>query len=200
LTLHTPNKFYKAIGPIVIGLELIRLPFNEEYRPHFVMYPLFGNKMGDNIKDCFNSPIVLIEFSNKKGGQFSIPYTKHSNYFSEVTECIKNQIPIPFDKDIPLKKILSVIDHYSNLQAGLHENKLKIALVINNDQEVDGIMKQISTVNWNTTHFKACGADVNTWYQGLQKIIANRDNLINIVERNKEDKKISNYTGCSLMI
>ena len=63
LTLYSQNNLYKKVGPIIIGIELIRLPRTEEYRPHFVMYPLWKK----DILTCLSIPIILKEYKNKKG-------------------------------------------------------------------------------------------------------------------------------------
>ena len=41
LSKYTQNKYYKILGSLLIGIELIKLPRVEEYSPHFVIYSLF---------------------------------------------------------------------------------------------------------------------------------------------------------------
>jgi len=40
LNLYGANKLLKIVDPITIGITLIKLPFTQEYRPHFEVYPL----------------------------------------------------------------------------------------------------------------------------------------------------------------
>ncbi|ATL48192.1 hypothetical protein COR50_14045 [Chitinophaga caeni] len=208
LTLYAQDKLYKVVGPVIIGLELIKLPRTEEYRPHFVVYSLFGNKMGNDVKACLAGPILLQEYSNKKGFQYDIPYTKHSTFISDVIESVKKQTPLPFDSNISLKKIVSVIDEHSKtpplsaapnsyLQAALQEAKLKTALFIG-VTEAQSVLEQINKRNWDTNHFKACGVDVNEWLQSLQTTISNRDEFLKQIEANKQDKKISQLKSSEL--
>ncbi len=35
LTQYAENKLYKLLGPLIIGIELIKLPRSPKYRPHF---------------------------------------------------------------------------------------------------------------------------------------------------------------------
>ncbi|MCF1714413.1 hypothetical protein L0U88_07215 [Flavihumibacter sp. RY-1] len=209
LSNYTQEKFYKVVGPIIIGLELIKLSRTEEYRPHFVVYSLFGNKMGNDIKACLAGPIVLQEYTNNKGFQFEIPYTKHSNFFNDVIESIKKQTPLSFDGNISLKNILSMVDEYSKkpplnaspnsyLQAALLEAKLKIALYVS-AADAQNVFDEIKKIDWDTKHFKACGVSVNDWIESMWKTINNRDEFLKQIEKNKQDKKISSLK-CSEII
>ena len=196
LALYAQGKLYKVVGATLIGLELIKLPRTEEYRPHFVVYPLWKK----NVKASLDFPFILKEYSNKKGLQYSIPYERHIAFFSDVIESVKKQTPLPFDSNISLKKIVSVIDEHSKtpplsaapnsyLQATLQEAKLKTALFIG-VTEAQSVLEQINKRNWDTNHFKACGVDVNEWLQSLQTTISNRDEFLKQIEANKQDKKI----------
>src|SRR5690606_14982485 len=82
LTAFAQNKLYKVVGATVIGLELIKLPRIEEYRPHFVIYPLWEK----DVKTNLDYPILLKEFENKKGFQYDIPYEKHRMFFDDVLD------------------------------------------------------------------------------------------------------------------
>lgn len=204
LALYAQDKLYKVVGATLIGLELIKLPRTEEYRPHFVVYPLWKK----DVKASLDFPFILKEYSNKKGLQYSIPYERHSAFFSDVIESVKKQTPLPFDSNISLKKIVSVIDEHSKtpplsaapnsyLQATLQEAKLKTALFIG-VTEAQSVLEQINKRNWDTSHFKACGVDVNEWLQSLQTTISNRDEFLKQIEANKQDKKISQLKSSEL--
>lgn len=72
LTAYNKNRFYKISNPVIWGIDLIKLPREEVYRPYFVIYPLWEK----DIKVCMNMPYKLIALRNKKGLQFDIPYIK----------------------------------------------------------------------------------------------------------------------------
>ncbi len=206
LTAYSQNKFYKKIGVIIIGIELIKLPRTEEYRPHFVMYSLCKK----DIKTSLDVPIVLKQFYNKKRLQFDIPYEKHNLYFDDILESIKEQTPLPFDGDISLKKTFYVIDEYSKipplsaapnsyLQAVLQEAKFEIALFIS-VLEAQSVLDQINKRHWDEEHFKYFGIDINKWRQGLLEKVNNRELFLKQIEVNKQDKKIEQLNRSELTV
>jgi len=197
LSLYAQDKLYKVVGSIVVGLELIKLPRTDEYRPHFVAYPIWK----EDVKTSLNTPFILKEYYNKKGLQYSILYERHSSLFNDVLESVKRQTLLSFDGNISFKKIVSVIDEYSKtpplsaapnsyLQAALQEAKLKIALFVG-VAEAQSVLEQINIRSWDANHFKACGVDVNRWLQELKENISKRDEFLKQIEVNKYDKKIS---------
>ncbi len=208
LTLYAQDKLYKRVGPIVIGLELIKRPRTEEYSPYFVTYVIWNNKWGSDIRAWFMGPILLKEFKDKRGFQYDIPYVKHRAFFNDVIESVIKQTPLPFEGNISLKKMISVIDEYSQtqplsaapnsyLQAALQEAKLKIALFIG-VTEAQSVLEQINKRSWDINHFKACGVNVNEWLQSLQEAISNREDFLKQIEINKQDKKISQLKSSEL--
>jgi hypothetical protein len=197
LSVYSQNKLYKTIGPLIIGLELIKSPFTDSYSPYFMMYSLWKR----DIKINLDYPIVLKYFKNKKGFQFEIPYEQHSIFFEEVLDSIHKQLPISFDEGISLDKILSVLDGFSKipplsaapnsyLQAVLYEAKLKISLYTSSD-DANLILDEIQNKDWDTNHFKACGKDVSNWILGLHECVTSRGRFLKQIELNKQDKKIS---------
>lgn len=209
LTLYAQNKLYKVVGACIIGIELIKSPYTDDYSPYFVIYCLWGNRMGNDINASLAGPILLKNFKNKKGFQFDIPYEEHSVLFDDVVDSVKKQAPLPFEGNISFKKIADAIDDSSKtpplsaapnsyLQAGLQEAKLKIALFISSE-EAQRVLEQINERSWDVSHFKACGMDVNEWLQSLQTTIINRDEFIKQIEVNKLDKKISYLQSSELI-
>ncbi len=197
LTVHAQNKCYKIVGPIITGLELVKLPKSEDYRPHFVCYPLWKQ----NLKACLDTPIILKEFYNKKGLQFSIPYVKHTAFFSDVLSAVKKQMPIPLEGDVSLKSLFSAIDEHSKtpplsaapnsyLQAVLQESKLEIALCTGNDDQVQSVLSQIQKRNWDEAHFAMWKVDVSQWLKRLQEKVNSREKLVSQVKFNKQEKKL----------
>ena len=204
LSLYAQDKLYKVVGSLVVGLELIKLPRTEEYRPHFVIYPLWKK----DVKSSLDYPILLKEYYNKKGLQYSIPYEKHSTFFNDVLDSIKKQSPLPFEGNLSSIELMPVLDEYSKtpplsaapnsyLQAVLQEAKLKIALSISSEK-VKSVLEQIDKRSWDVNHFKAFGVDVNEWLQSLKDTITNRDEFLKQIEANKQDKKIAKLHSSEL--
>jgi len=210
LALFAKDKFYKVLGPLVIGIELIKLPRTADYRPYFVIYALFGNRMGKDIRACLSGPILLESYLNKKGSQYDISFEKHTILFKDVIESIYNQTPLSFSNNNSLNSLLLVFDKYSKqpplsaapksyLQASLYEMRLKIALYVST-QEAEGILEKINGINWDINHFEACGVDFNNWLQSLQDVIKEKDLFLEIIEQNKKDKKIAKLHYSELIV
>jgi hypothetical protein len=204
LTTFAQNKLYKKIGPVVIGIELIRLRWSEEYRPYFVMYPLWKK----DLKTSLDTPIILHEYYNKKHLQFDIPYEKHHIYFSDVLQSINEQSLLPFDGDISLHKMFSAIAAYaatsplsaaptSYLQAMLQERRLEIALYIS-VADAQKVWEDLKKINWDTDHFKLCGVDPSQWLQGLPAKINNRADFLQQIATNLKDKKLEKLQSSAL--
>jgi hypothetical protein len=204
LSLYAQNKFYEVVGPLIIGLELIKLPHADKYRPHFVVYPLW--KKDENTSLDF--PFILRAYINEKGLQYSIAYDEHGDYFDEVIESIKKYTPLLFDDSISLEQIVDLVDDYSKtsylsaapnsyLQAALQEAKFKTTLFIDRIK-AQSILEQIKTRSWDLNHFKAFGVDANGWFRGLEETLANQDEFLTRIEKNKLDKKIAQLKSSTL--
>ncbi|WP_312788853.1 hypothetical protein [Sphingobacterium sp.] len=206
LSAYNQNKLYKIVGPCLIGIELIKSPFADNYSPYFVIYPLWKSDVKTNLK----YPILLLELKNKNGFQFDIPYAKHSIFFEDVVYSVKKQIQFLFEKNISLEKLMSVLDIYSRkpplsaaptsyLQAIVQEAKFKIALFVGVSEAQD-VLKQINNINWDENHFKACKVDLNEWLQNLQTALFNRTEFLKHIEANREDKKMAKLQSSELTI
>jgi len=204
LSVFGQNKLYKILGPVIIGLELIKLPGVEKYRPHFVMYPLWK----EDVKTCLDYPIILKEFYTKKGLQYNISYAA-SALFVEAVDSVQKQSPLAFGGDIYLNKIFAIINEYSKtpplsaapysyLQADLQKARFEIAMYINTS-EAHNVLQEIEKITWDVNHFKACGIDVKVWLQRLQEKVNNRDGLLYQIEKNKQEKKISKLRKSELV-
>lgn len=198
LTMYAKNKLYKRCGPIVMGIELIKLPWVEEYRPHFVVYPLWKS----SLKECLDVPIILNEYYNVKGFQFSIPFERHNSYFRDVVEKIKEQTPVLFSEHLSSGIISTLIDEYSKNshvsrapnsyhQALLQQAKLELALYFN-VEDAQHILGQIKKKIWDVDHFNGCGIDITQWIEELRSKLNNRNNFIAQVETNKRKIGIIN--------
>ena len=205
LSVFAQNKLYRIVGCSIIGVELVKLPKVEDYRPHFVLYPLWKS----DLKNCLDNPTILLEVSNKKGLQFSIPYLKHSSYFSEAIECLKKQVPILFIENVPLKSLFDLVDSRFNdilvksnsaQQAKLFELKFYSALYVGSQSQVQNVLNQIeqSSKSWNMNMFEMWYGKFDVWLQGLREKVSNREDFLKQIEANKQDKKISQLKSSEL--
>lgn len=197
LSAFAQNKLYKVVGSCIIGLELIKLPHSEEYRPHFVIYALWK----DDVKKCLDAPVLMKQLYNRKGLQFNIPYLKHSSYFNDAIECFKKQFPVTLNGDVTLKSLFEFINSlFSDMlvktnsaeQAKLFELKFYSALYTGNQLQVQNILNQIQQAgkNWNMHMFEMWYGKFDTWIQGLQEKVSSREEFLKQIESNKKDKKI----------
>lgn len=205
LSAFAQNKLYRIVGCTIIGIELVKLPKVEDYRPHFVLYPLWKS----DLKNCLDNPTILMEISNKKGLQFSIPHLKHNSYFNEAIECLKKQVPILWNENIALKSLFDIVDNRFNdilvksnsaQQAKLFELKFYSALYTENQSQVQNVLKQIqqASKNWNMQMFEIWYGKFDIWLQTLQEKASNREEFLKRVETNKQDKKISQLKSSEL--
>jgi hypothetical protein len=204
------NKFYKIQGPTVLGLELIKLPRIEEYRPHFVIYPLWYNRNVDTLAKCLSTPIVLFEFYNKKGNQYSIPYNLPYLELSTIIKNIKNQIPISLGNEISQKQYFSIFDKYSKtaplnaspssyLQAKLMRSKLELALSLNNKKIVQKTLKELMKRKWDNSHFLSWGIDYSDWVKSIEEDIIDIKSFISSAEMNKINTKLNKLPTSKLV-
>src|SRR5262245_31568333 len=84
---YAQGRIYKIVGPLIIGIDLIRLRGTDNYRPHYVIYSLWGGKMGNKLVNCLAGPEIMFQIRTKKNLQFSIPYGEFETRFEEAVEC-----------------------------------------------------------------------------------------------------------------
>lgn len=199
LKVYGQNKLYKIIGPFIVGIELIKLPRVEEYRPHFVIYPLYGNNLGTDLLSCLKYPIVMHQFYNKMGLQFNIPYnSQNSEHLDAIVSAQKESI-LNCNNDVKIGSIFKIIEFQLKdkmniirlAQPDLFKIKFYAALYLNDKESMSTILKEIleDSKSWNMEYFLNDYGNFNDWYKQLQS--TNRNNFMNIIAKNKEDKKIS---------
>lgn len=203
LVKYKQGKFYKIVGPLLIGVELIKLPKVEEYRPYFVAYSLWGNKDGKDLKSCLSSPLILQELFNSKGAQFSISYLNHDYEFSTNLNAIKSQTPILLDDKVMFKSLLLLFDEYAKtppldaapnsfLQASLLERKLELSICAGDDKQVNVIFDEIKNRNWDLDHFRLWGVNYDSWLAGIESKISDKKQVLMQLETNLNDKSLRN--------
>jgi|GEM_PF-326223 len=201
LVKYAQNKYYKIVGPVLVGIELVKPSNIEKYSPHFVIYSLWGNKMGKDLKACLSGPIVLKPFLSKRGQEIFIPYSKHSTEFLEAIKAVKRQIPIPLEGVVSLESLFFAIDEHSKapplnaspnsyLQAVLQESKLELALCAGNDDQIQSVLSKILNRKWDVAHFQMLKIDVNQWLKKVKEKVNNRSEFQSQVILNKQEKKL----------
>lgn len=205
LSAFAQNKFYKVVGCLVIGVEVVNIPNIEGYKPHFVVYPLWK----EDVKKCLDVPYLYLCLENKKGLEFSIPYLKHSSYFNEAIECLKKQLPILWNENVALKSLFDIVDNRFNdiliksnsaQQAKLFELKFYTALYMESEMQTQNVLNQIqqASKNWSMRMFEMWYGKFDLWLQRLQEKVSNRDKFLKQIELNKQDKKIAKLQSAEL--
>lgn len=208
LTQYGTNKFYKIVGPMITGIELIRLSFGiEEYRAYTIMYGLWN----PDLKTCLKGPELFHEVEDKKGSQLDIPYKKHQDYFEEAIQCAQAQACVPFHQATP-QKILANIDglfnhflfnYHAGKQAHLYKLKCYIALYINDQAQIQVIVDQIEQArkNWNMESIELYyDISYDVWFQQLQDKINDRAAFMEQIAKNSADKKLQKLQRSELVM
>lgn len=210
LTTFAQNKFYRIFGPLVAGIELVNLPRVSGYRPHIVIYPLWGNKMGNDVKACLASPAIMFHILNRKGLQFDIWNEEHTIYLQEAIECTQQQLLLPLESDVTLDALFALvndrfkdvlINSHSAQQVKLYEFKLNAALYTGSDVRLNEVLNEIKTEekNWNRQQFEPAFGKFEQWFEGLRHRIDNRNEFIELIGVNKHDKKLMKLTVSELI-
>ncbi len=201
-----PNKLYKTIGPIIIGIELIQIPKTIIYRPYFVIYSLWKK----NLKECLEYPIVNIVIENK-GIPIELTYTVIDERLNNTIEIVSEQIDVLLENNVKLYTILNIVDKYlvtpiigistgSYLQARLYEFKYDLAVFLNNDDLINSVWGELIIISWDAQHFALWGSSIDKWVNSLKEKLNNRKYLIDKVLENKEDSKINKLKNSIIVL
>lgn len=192
------NKFYKIIGPLVVGIELVDVPMMEQYRPFFFIYPLWET----NVKSCFDIPLIYFEFYDKKKLDLEIVYRKHQQRFLEAVMYVKEQIPLPLNRDWHLSEVLRFAEHYLKTSRALHSGvrgqaivrrfAVLLAVWVNDNHAVSiGLdVIQQEQKKWDRDQFVLWFGDFDAWYADLQNQVNQREDLFRLVQSNLQDSKL----------
>lgn len=138
-----------------------------------------------------NHPYKLIALRNKKGIQFDISYVKQENYMEEAFECMRKQVQVPFEGNISLENLLSVIEKniypmqiIEKIKTDLL--KLNILFYLNKSNDFDILLNKIK-IDWNKLNIHSFS---NEWLSNLDEFLSDRNRFLQTIETNKQDKKI----------
>jgi len=205
LVAYGANRFYKISGPMIWGIDLIKLPRGEAYRPYFTIYPLWE----ENIKMSMDHSYKLIALKNKKGLQFNISYDKHDEYIEEAIGCMRDQIYIHFEGDISLNNIFQTIE-YNLLSTQVNEIisayllKLNLLFYFQKYEELNSILFTIKKDEkiLNTHYFQCFLGSFDTWFSNLKESFSmnRRESFLNQIKTNKKEKKVQEMIVSKIII
>ena len=192
------NKLYKIVGPFIVGIELINLPRVKEYRPHFVLYPLYGNINGKSLKDCLSYPPILFEFYDKKKLQYNIPIDLKNRLNKDVINRVSRLKILVSQRNIGLFTILDFLRNQlttfivqaRHSQPEIYKLMIYACLNAGNNKEKVKILNEISKEyeNWNKEYFFKDYGNFNDWINRLKNITI--IDLNNIINNNKDNVKL----------
>lgn len=199
---YNQDKLYKLIGCFIVGLELIKLPRVDNYRPHIAWYPLYKK----TIEDCLKSPILHDEFYNYKGNQLNLPYEDKLEKFREAQSIVSASLRVSLNSDtVNLNDILTMADnnlftssnglysHHSGNRAYIYELKFYATLYTGDTEACENILQKIKeeSHSWNIKGFELWHGPFENWFSNLNVMINNRAVFLRQIDDNKNDKKVS---------
>ena len=207
---YAQNKLYKIVGCYIVGIELIKLPRIESYRPHFVLYPLYKA----NVESCLHSPILMYEFYNNKGLQINLPYSDTSELFKSAQKIISDDLKFNINEEVVILSSFNALTDYflfnikdawykthSGKRASLLEIKFYAALYSGDINHVQTILSQIleERKGWNMESFEMWYGKFDLWFQDLQEKVIKREAFLKQISINKQDKKIDKLKKSELL-
>lgn len=190
------NKLYGILGPFVLGIELIKLPYSDDYRPHFLLYPLYGTKFGNQLKKCLDYPVLLFEFNDSKNLSYSIPYVDGVNLTNEAILSVKHYLPFDLaSKKISLSDIYKLLDLVivdkiiPGKEAEIYKIKYLSSIYLSLEH-THKVLREIENkkINWNMERFEFFYGNYEEWINSLKEI--DREDFLSIIDQNKKEKKI----------
>jgi hypothetical protein len=192
------GKMYRLTDFLLIGIELINLPKTGRYRPHFVIYPLWKEK----VETCLDTPLLYNEYKNHTGEQINLTFSSDEPCLYEVINVIKEKSPwlVTQNDSVVLEDVITLLDLYCNqpplrasknsfLQAIIKEAKIELAVLSDDELLFSQVSDEIQITNWDKEHFKMCGEDVEQWRQKVFDTPKLSERLKNNVLQNKMDKR-----------
>ncbi len=208
------NQLFEIVGPILVGLELVKSKYGKHYQPHIVICSLFGsdiatNRAGNQLKNCLNSPDFYFGLVNSKHLQFDINYDSPSDKIIEATKEMKKQ-HLPLEQNIKADELFDFIDSHkshnsiisgsSGALAYLMEFKYFISVYLNNEKLKNNVLEEIESDKkfWNMEHFEMWIGKYSDWIEKLKK--TKRSELLNSMNHILSDPKLKNLNTFDLKI
>lgn len=204
LTKYKPNKFYKRVGPLVVGIELISAPHTDYYCLYFAIYALWGNALGRDIKSCMSGPILLRQISNE------IPFSNHDTQMSLIKKYVLNQISFLQNDAINVVDIISTfetyrhekplcVSMYSYLQACVLADEYKCFLYFDMRDKAESLLQDISKSPWDNKSFVNVGQTVSGYLNKIQSIMETIDDFKKEIEGNINTLQIASLKCANII-
>ena len=196
LTELKKNQLYYLQGAFLIGIEIIKIPRIQKYRPHFSLYPLYGNQNGFELNDCMKYPILFFEFFNRKNLQFSLRPNEDIN---EVIQSINETISFGFAKEVYFNDYLDWVKFISknkNYRNTIKLPKLLETLYFNSlffsEEKSEFALSQIDEI------LSDSNLNIFNMYQGYENWVNNlksvkRIEFMKILNNNKNELNINEF-------
>ncbi|MBC8602844.1 hypothetical protein H8784_14085 [Parabacteroides acidifaciens] len=198
LTAFSPTAFYMTLDIAVIGIRLMPLIGGEEYRPHFMCYPLWRENNNMNMKDG----IFMQQMYNAKKMQLDVSYLANQDTIKKAIDLTGKQIGTCVQDQVSVKDIFGILKWYFSyilvqsspiLQSKVLEYEFMIALYINNPNFIDKVKTEITKISnsWDPNYFEWRHGKIEDWRQRLFDRLENRDAFLLQIQKNINDGKIA---------
>lgn len=198
LASFSPTAFYMTLDIAVVGIRLIPLIGGEEYRPHFMCFPLWKENNEKNMDDL----IFMQEFCNAKNMQLDISFLASPDTINKAIDAVHKQVGKCLQEHVHIKDIFEILKkQFSDLtvqrnpilQSLLLEYEFMIALYINNPNFINEVKEVIIKVskNWNPEFFEPQCGKIEDWRKQLFDRLNNRDAFLEHVQKNLCEGKIA---------
>lgn len=198
LSTFSPTAFYMTLDIAVIGIKLIPNIGEEDYRPHFMCYPLWR----ENNKANMSESVFMQQMYNAKNLQMNIPYTANLETIKKSIDYTKKQIGACVQEYVAVKDIFKILKGIFSyilvksspiLQSNLLEYELMIALYINNPNFINGVKQEINRISkdWDPKFFEWKNGKIEDWRKQLFDRLDNRDYFLEQVQKNLCEGKIA---------
>lgn len=198
LSTFSPTAFYMTLDIAVVGIRLMPLIGGEEYRPHFMCFPLWRENNKMNMEDL----IFMQELHDSKNMQLDISYKASPDTINKAIDATHKQVGACIQEYIHVKDILGILKKQFSylpvqrnpiLQSLLLEYELMIALYINNSNFIDEVKDVIIKIskNWNPEFFEPQCGKIEDWCKQLFDRLDNRDAFLEQVHKNLDEGKIA---------
>jgi hypothetical protein len=203
LSAYSQVKLYKILGPVIIGIDIIKLPRTDEYRPHFVIYPLWKI---DETK-CLEMPVAIKDIRRRDGFQLDIPYKDQEKLKNEAFEMTSEQT-ISLSQDVSINDLFNFIDDVLKTgrrgpipEANAFEVKLFASVYIGDWTRTENILDELyeSGKSWPPFGFDFIFGPFDQWYKSLEDKVRNRDLFLKGIAKNLETPKLSKLKRSELL-
>ncbi len=190
------DKLYCITGPFILGIELIKLPRIQKYRPHLVLYSLYGLPTGYSLKECMSYPVLMLELFNINDMQISLDFDQE---ITEAKNSLNDFLAFKIGCDISIYSFLDWLDeivHNINLKSRIKlpevwEVRYNLALYYS-DEKANKVLNEIKISADKLDKLK-CFKNYGGWNLWLKELVGrSRTEHLKIICENKNRKELKN--------